>query len=163
AIFVNGDNCVIKGLGRIYQRGYGVQLVGDNNHLIGCQISGALSAGVNIEGSGTTIPTGNIVGGTAPGEGNTLTGLTIRGPAEGNIVIGNTIVGGARVQGATQFGVIVRNNRIGGPTPAERNVISGAGSYGEEGFPVGTQVSLIDADGTIVEGNYIGTTANGMQ
>jgi hypothetical protein len=163
AIFVNGDNCVIKGLGKIYQRGYGVQLVGDNNRVIGCQISGAFNGGVNIEGSGTTIPTGNIVGGTAPGEGNTLTGMTIRGPADGNIVIGNTVIGGLDVRGATQFGVFASNNRIGGPTPAERNVISGAGFYGEEGFPTGGQVRIIDADGTIIEGNYIGTTVNGMQ
>jgi titin len=162
AIFVKGDNCVIKGLGLIYQRGYGVELVGDNNRVIGSQITGAYNAGVNIEGSGATIPTGNIVGGTAPGEGNYLTGLTIRGPAENNIVIGNTIIGGVDVIGSTQYGVIVRNNRIGGPTPAERNVISGAGHYGEEGYPDGEQVTIVDADGTIIEGNYIGTTVDGM-
>jgi hypothetical protein len=163
AMFVNGDNCVIKGLGRVYQRGYGIQLVGDNNRVIGCQISGALHAAVIIEGyMGGPTPTGNTVGGTAPGEGNSLIGLVINGPSEGNIVIGNSLLVGVNVQGATQFGVIARNNRIGGPTPSERNVISGAGFYGEEGFPVGDQVAIIDADGTTVEGNYIGTTADGM-
>jgi hypothetical protein len=162
AIFVNGNNCIIKGLGKVYQRGYAVQLVGDNNRVIGSQISGPLHFAVNIEGSGTTIPTGNVVGGTATGEGNTLTGLTIRGPADANIVIGNFVTNGVNVQGATPFGVSVHNNRIGGPSAAERNVISGAGRYGEEGFPVGAQVSIIDADGTIVEGNYIGTTVDGM-
>lgn len=162
AIFINGDNCVIKGLGMVYQRGYGVEFVGDNNRIIGCQINGPLHAAVNVEGSGVIIPSGNIVGGTAPGEGNTLSGLTIRGPAEGNIVIGNTVIGGVTVIGATQYGVVARNNRIGGPTAAERNVISGAGYYGEEGFPDGEQVSIVDADGTIVEGNYIGTTVDGM-
>ncbi len=163
AMFINGNNCVIKGLGSVYQRGYGVELVGDNNRVMGCKINGAYNAAVNIEGNGTTIPTGNIVGGTAPGEANTLTGLTIRGPAEDNIVIGNTIIGGVDVIGAMQYGIITRNNRIGGPTPAERNVISGAGHYGEEGFPTGEQISIVDADGTLVEGNYIGTTVDGMQ
>jgi len=163
AIFMNGDNGVIKGLGKVYQRGYGVKIVGDNNRVIGCQISGAINAAVSIEGyMGGSIPIANTVGGTAPGEGNILTGLRIGGPAENNIVIGNTIIGGVDVIGSTQYGVIARDNRIGGPTVSERNVISGAGYYGEEGYPVGEQVSVVDADGTIVEGNYIGTTVDGM-
>jgi hypothetical protein len=138
-------------------------MVGNNNRVIGCKIDGPLNAAISVEGyMGWPAPTGNIVGGTEPGEGNTLSGLIINGPAEGNSVIGNTVIGGVDVRGATQYGAIARNNRIGGPTPAERNVISGAGFYGEEGFPVGDQVSIVDADGTIVEGNYIGTTADGM-
>jgi hypothetical protein len=164
AIFINGDDCVIKGLGGVYQRGYAVRMVGNNNRVIGCQIGGPLNAAVMIGGYvGWPAPSGNIVGGTEPGEGNSLIGLVINGPSDGNIVIGNTVTGGVDVQGATQYGAIASNNRIGGPTPAERNVISGAGYYGEEGFPVGSQVRVIDADGTIVEGNYIGTTADGMQ
>ena len=101
---------------------------------------------------GWPAPSGNIVGGTASGEGNYLSGLVIDGPAEGNIVIGNTVIGGVTVQGATRYGVIASNNRIGGPTPAERNVISGAGHYGEEGFPVGDAVfeegEFVDESGT---------------
>jgi len=163
AIFVKGDNSVIKGLGLIYQRGYGVEISGDNNRVIGSRITGAYNAAVSIEGYlDGPIPMGNIVGGTAPGEANYMTGLTIRGPAEDNIVIGNTIIGGVDVIGSTQYGVIVRNNRIGGPTAAERNVIAGAGHYSSEGYPVGEQVSVVDADGTIIEGNYIGTTVDGM-
>ena len=163
AIFVNGTNCVVHGLGNIWQRGYAVQFRGNNNRLTGSQISGALNADVNIEGIGTTIPSGNIVGGTAPGEGNRLSSLTIRAPADENVVIGNIIIGGGvSVVAATRYGVSVHNNRIGGPTAAERNVISGAGRYGEEGFPLGAQVSVVDADGTIVQGNYIGTTVDGM-
>jgi hypothetical protein len=163
AIFVNGNDCVIKGLGIVYQRGYAVEFVGDNNRLIGSQITGPWHAAINIEGYGTTIPTGNIIGGTALGDGNELGSLTIRGPADDNVVIGNIIIGGGvSVVGATRYGVSVHNNRIGGPTAAERNVISGAGGYGEEGYPDGEQVSIVDTDGTIVEGNYIGTTADGM-
>jgi PKD repeat protein len=163
AIFMNGNNCVVKGLGKVYQRGYAVRMVGNRNHIIGCQINGPLHAAVSIEGyMGWPAPTGNIVGGTQPEEGNVLTGLVINGPAEGNVVIGNPLLVGVVVQGATQYGVIARDNRIGGPAPAERNIISGAGYYGEEGLPVGEQVRIVDADGTIVEGNYIGTTADGM-
>lgn len=163
AIFVDGDNCVIKGLGNVYQRGYAAQIIGNHNRVIGCQIDGPLHAAISVSGFlGGPTPTGNIVGGTAPGEGNTLIGLNLDGPSEGSIVIGNKLLVGVRVQGATQYGVVARNIRIGGTTPAERNIISGYGSYGEEGFPNGSQVSIVDADGTVVEGNYIGTTADGM-
>lgn len=163
AIYMNGDNGLIKGLGVVYQRGYGVRIVGNNNRVVGCRISGALNSAISIEGyMGGPTPSGNIVGGTAPGESNYLTGLRIAGPADNNIVIGNTIIGGVDIIGSTQYGVPVRNNRIGGPIAAERNVISGAGHYGEEGYPVGEQVSIVDADGTVVQGNYIGTTVNGM-
>ncbi len=156
-------NGLTGGLGKVYQRGYAVRIVGNNNRVIGCQIDGPLHAAVSVSGyMGWPPPSGNIVGGTAPGEGNRLIGLVIDGPAEGNIVIGNTLLVGVEVRGATQYGVFARNNRIGGPTPAERNIIAGAGSFGEEGFPNGAQVSIVDADGTLVEGNFIGTTADGM-
>ncbi len=163
AIFLNGNNCVIKGLGNVYQRGYAAQLVGNNNRVIGCQIDGPLHAAISVSGYiGGPTPTGNIIGGTVPGEGNILINLNIDGPADNNIVIGNPLLVGVQVRGATQYGVFAHNNRIGGPTAAERNVISGFGRYGEEGFPTGSQVSIVDTDGTIVEGNYIGTTADGM-
>jgi len=163
AIFLNGDNCVVKGLGKVYQRGYAVRIVGNNNRVIGCQIDRPLHAAVSVSGyMGWPPPSANIVGGTAPGDGNSLIGLVIDGPAEGNIVIGNTLLVGVEVRGATQYGVFARNNRIGGPTPVEGNIIAGAGSYGEEGFPDGAQVSIVDADNTLVEGNFIGTTADGM-
>ena len=163
AIFLNGDNCVVKGLGKVYQRGYAVRIVGNNNRVIDCQIDGPLHAAVSVSGyMGWPPPSGNIVGGTAPGDGNSLIGLVIDGPAEGNIVIGNTLLVGVEVRGATQYSVFARNNRIGGPTPVEGNIIAGAGSYGEEGFPDGAQVSIVDADNTLVEGNFIGTTADGM-
>jgi titin len=81
------------------------------------------------------------------------------------VVIGNTCIGspfgGISVVAATRYGVIARNNRIGGPTPAERNWVAANGKYGEEGFPIGVQIDVEDADGTIVEGNYVGTTQDG--
>ena len=159
AIFINGDNwCVGRGnvISAVTQCEWPAQ-----QPLTGCKSTG-LARRDSIAGyMGGPTPSGNIVGGTAPGDGNHLVGLVINGPADGNIVIGNFVIG-LMVQGATQYGVIARNNRIGGPTAAERNVISGAGRYGEEGFPDGDQVSIVDADGTIVEGNYIGTTVDGM-
>jgi len=163
AIFLNSDNNVVKGLGKVYQRGYAVKIVGNNNRIIGCQIDGPLHSAISVSGyMGGPTPTSNIIGGTGPGEGNTLYGLDVVGPVDGTVVIGNPLLVGVRVEGATQYGVPATNNRIGGPTAVERNVISGKGRYGEEGFPTGSQVSIVDADSTLVEGNYIGTTADGM-
>ena len=170
SIWIFGDNCTIKGLGFVWQRGYAVRIEGNNNRVIGCHTDGGLYAAVYITGGfGGPTPTGNIVGGTEPGEGNWLTagncGVRIDGPADGNIVIGNFITGvsgGVQVRSATSVpNMIATNNRIGGPTVAERNVIAGVGYFGEEGFPSGELVDLEYAVGTIVEGNYIGTTVDG--
>jgi hypothetical protein len=66
AILVNGNNCVIRGLDRVAQRGYGIQIRGNNNRVIGCTITAPLYAGVYITGGlGGPSPTGNIIGGTA--------------------------------------------------------------------------------------------------
>ena len=169
AIFVSGNRCVIKGFGRVSYAGHGIQLAGNDNRVIGCTISGALYSGVYINNGFDGPPaSGNIVGGTAPGEGNVLSagnhGVRIDTPAANNIVIGNTLSG-------TYAGIAVRGNpytgspfgnRIGGPTPEERNIIAGAGRYGEEGFPDGAQIELVRAVDTLIEGNYIGTTPDGL-
>jgi hypothetical protein len=168
AIHVSGNNCTIKGLDRVDFTGYAVQLVGDFNRVIGCTISGPLHAAVYITGGfGGPPASHNVVGGTSPGEGNSLSagndGVRIDAPADDNLVIGNVLTGafhGASVRG-NPFAPLPVGNRIGGPTPAERNLIAGAGNYGEEGFPDGAQVHVEQASGTIVEGNYIGTTADG--
>jgi hypothetical protein len=170
AIVVNGNNCVIRGLDSVSQRGYGVMLRGNNNRVVGCTISGPLHAAVYISGGfGSPPASANTVGGTAPNAGNILSagnsGVRIDGPATDNIVIGNKRLSGAfygaEVRSAPNSSLFAINNRIGGPRPAERNLISGSGHYGEEGFPVGAQVSLQDAVGTIVQGNYIGTDVTG--
>jgi hypothetical protein len=54
------------------------------------------------------------------------------------------------------------NTRIGGPIAAERNVISKSGLWGEEGFPDGGQVGISGSDGTVFEGNFVGTTPDGL-
>lgn len=168
AIHVSGNRCVIKGLDRVSYVGYGVQLAGNDNRVVGCTISGALHAAVYITGGfGSPPAAGNVVGGTLPGEGNVLSsgndGVRIDAPADNNVVVGNVLTGvynGAAVRGSI-YTTFPNDNRIGGPTPAERNIIAGAGRYGEEGFPDGSQVKVEHANGTIVEGNYIGTTADG--
>lgn len=168
AIYVSGNHCTVKGLDRVSYCGYGVHLAGDYNRVIGCTIHGPLYAGVYISGGFGSPPASfNVVGGTRPGEGNTLSsgndGVRIDAPADNNVVIGNVLTGtyhGAAVRGSV-YSTFPNDNRIGGPATAERNIIAGAGKYGEEGFPVGAQVQVEHATGTTVEGNYIGTTADG--
>ncbi|MFO0982640.1 MAG: hypothetical protein U1E76_13060 [Planctomycetota bacterium] len=171
AIFVDGDNCTLIGLDDVLQRGYAVEVVGRSNHIQSFTTDGPLYAAIHVEGVfGGAAATANVIGGALPGEGNIVSGgnsgIRITGPADDNIVIGNTCLGspaaGIEVVAATQYGVFARRNRIGGSAAGERNWVAGNGSYGEEGFPGGTQVSLIDVDDTIVEGNYVGTTADGM-
>jgi hypothetical protein len=170
SIYLNGNNCLVRGLGPVHQRGYALYIAGNNNRVMGSTISGPLHAGVYITGGfGGPPATGNIIGGTGAGEGNTISGgssgVRIDGPAEGNIVIGNGLLSGpaagVEVRSAPSSNLFAVNNRIGGPTAAERNHIAGSGRYGQEGFPTGTQVALSAAIGTIVQGNYIGTNAAG--
>lgn len=170
AIFVTADGATIRGLGRVLQRGYGLEISGNQNRVIGCTIDGPLYAGVYVTGGfGGLPPTGNIIGGVEEGEGNFLSagnsGVRIDGPADQTVVVGNTLTGsssGVAVRSAPDFDMNATNTRIGGPTAAERNFIFGAGRYGEEGFPTGEQVSIEQAFDTLVQGNYIGLLADGV-
>ncbi len=171
AIYLNANRCTVKGLDQVFYMGYGVGIYGNENRVISCTISGPLYAGVVINGQFNGPPaTGNVVGGTAPGEGNILSagnsGVRIDGPAENNIVIGNTLTGsfyGVEIRTPTCCpGNVATMNRVGGPMPAERNVIAGAGKYGQEGFPTGGQIAVQYSPGNIIEGNYIGVLADGV-
>ncbi len=158
AIFISGDACVIQGLGQVWNRA-AVEIAGDANRVIGCQ-----TGKVEISEHLPDVAVGNIIGGPLPGEGNTLTNVTISCSATDNIVIGNTLKT-ADVSGSPYVDICPypQRNRIGGPTPQERNVIAGFGKFGEEGFPIGDGVKIIHADETLIEGNFIGTTPDGME
>jgi len=145
-----------------------VRLVGDSNrvqgNLIGTDAAGDAGLG-NATGVRVESGTGNRIGGIASSapnviSGNTNYGVEIVGPATATTVSGNRIgtdpAGtamrpngtGVRVDGgATQ-------NVIGGTTTAARNLISGNQNYGVRLTDPGTSHNT-------VEGNYVGTTANG--
>lgn len=77
-----------------------------------------------------------------------------------NIVVGNTaqrvrVYGGGATDEAT-------NNRIGGPTLAERNILTGYGTWNSEGLPAGAAIHLVWTRGTLIENNWIGTTPDGL-
>lgn len=157
ALFLQADRCTVKGLDRVLQRGYAVQISGNDNRVIGSTISGPWFAAVYITGGWEgPVASGNVISGNRLSAGDS--GVRIDGPAANNVVVGNTLSGG-------WSGVSIRGgasgNRVGGPTTAERNVVSGAGHYGEEGCPTGAQISIENSPGNLVEGNYIGLTADG--
>jgi parallel beta-helix repeat protein len=151
--------------------GDGVSISGGHNQVtgnyIGTDISGTIALPNN---NGMNICCGayeNTIGGTAPGERNVISGNGARGVnidgggTNNNVVSGNYI--GTDASGIAALpnqvnGVVLingpNNNQIGGPTPEERNIISGNNGFGVEIWFEGTNNNL-------VEGNYIGLNAAG--
>ncbi len=107
-----------------------------------------------------------VIGGTTPAERNIISGNTDYGlplfgvGATGNVVIGNYIgtdISGTQPLGNT-YGVLFDDgsfgNRVGGPSAAERNIISGNVGYGVFFYNNGTH------DNRLIN-NYIGTDYSG--
>jgi hypothetical protein len=149
---------------------YGVSIQGTSNHLegnyIGTDVTGT-KAVPNQAGVGVgVIAYNNVIGGTAPGAGNLISGNTGEGVAIAgsntgfNIVQGNYIgtdVTGTLVLGNTSFGVRIEygnQNTVGGSVPGAANVISANGSDG----------IFIDFTNTnTIQGNRIGTDVTGTK
>jgi titin len=109
----------------------------------------------------------NIIGGTSPGEGNVISGnvwsgVSIYGAGTNlNFVLGNYI--GTDKDGTTAHangihGVFIgygaQSNTIGGTSAAERNVLSGNTING-------VRIEHLGTNGNLIQGNYIGLTADG--
>lgn len=156
-LWLAADHCTVRGLDTAFGNNFSntIWITGSHNRVLGCttnalKIRGDFGAGAF-----------NEIGGTAPGEGNTFSeGVALLSHANDNVLVGNTFLRGLQVVGDTFYGTCDRN-RIGGPSAAERNLLAGNGRYGEEGFPTGAQLEIAQARDTLVEGNYVGTTADG--
>lgn len=126
---------------------------GDRGNSVGVQILSASNlVGTDADGSNDAVE-GNLISGNS--HGVIISGIS----ATGNVVAGNyigTAVNGVADLGNSTNGILVQGttgtNTIGGATAAARNVISG-NDY--------IAVNLIDADNTVVIGNYIGLGADG--
>lgn len=134
---------------------------------IGTDIGGTLDFGNAGDGIIMGGPN-NFIGGNVAGAGNVISGngergLYLLGGASGNRVLGNfigtTATGTAALPNALD-GVLVynfaSNNVIGGSTPQERNLVSG-----NLGAGIRIDGSAGAPNGTMVQGNYIGTNAAG--
>ena len=116
--------------------------------------------GIDLQGAN------NLIGGTAPGQGNVISGNGIFGIGigdSGNLVEGNLV--GTDVTGTVALGngslggydgilVVAAANTIGGTAAGAGNVISGSSGNGLRFLGTG-------ASGNVVEGNYVGTNAHG--
>ncbi|MGQ0602554.1 MAG: right-handed parallel beta-helix repeat-containing protein [Anaerolineales bacterium] len=144
--------------------GDGIVLFTDGNHLIEGNYIGTTATGLAAAGNGRgiafVVSGGNTISGNVI-SGNAGDGLYIAGAgSSNNRVVGNLIgvnASGTAALGNSSNGVLILsafNNRVGGLTPAERNVISGNGIDG-------VQISGAAATGNLVQGNFIGTNAGG--
>jgi hypothetical protein len=106
-----------------------IWLVG-NSTVRGLVINHFGDVGIHIEDGGNNVIEGNYIG----------TDVT------GTVALGN-FDDGIRILDAP-------NNRIGGTTPAARNIISGNGDMGIE-------IQIPGSVGNTIQGNYIGTDATG--
>jgi hypothetical protein len=153
-----------------------VIVAGNNNRFVGNYLGPLPSAtvaelkcsyGIEINGSG------NIVGGTTPAEINLVSGNNVGiyvnnrngsgGPFPTGTIITGNLIGtnptGTAALDNTQFnqgvGIQIhsaRNTIVGGPSAAERNIVSGNGSFA---FEINGSV------GDRVEGNYVGVDITG--
>jgi titin len=192
AALPNGDR------GVIIQNGAADNTVGGAAGGAGNLISGNTGRGVDIFGGGTTgnqvlgnyigttvdgtaaLPnsddgvaidfgaTADIIGGTAGGAGNLISGNTNNGieifgnGAANNQVLGNLIgtdVTGTQALGNGRYGLAISdmamNNTIGGTASGARNIISANNFCGI--------ILATGAASNVVQGNYIGTDLTGTQ
>ena len=111
-------------------------------------------SGVDIDSATVT---DNLIGGTASGAGNLISGNStgIKADSTGNTIQGNLIgtdvTGTKKVPNSTGIEVRLANTLIGGTTPGARNVISGNSFDGV----------VIAGVGSKVQSNYIGTDITG--
>ncbi len=158
----DGAGNVISGNGN-----YGVAILGGSHtvqgNIIGLRPNGDTPL-PNTSGVYVAFSTGNLIGGTAAGAGNVISGNTSRGVhlrgGSANTVVGNLI-------GTDKTGAFDRGNAlgvylsegatgstVGGTTADARNIISGNDQFG-------VFISDGGTSGNILAGNYIGTNAAG--
>jgi hypothetical protein len=167
-VISDSSNSVIRGL-VINRFGTGIFIDGNSvgnrieGNFLGTDPTGTLDRGNNFDGVNISEgPSENVVGGSTPAARNVIsanggTGVFLDA-ANANRIQGNYIgtdKGGTKDLGNDSDGVVVESasdTTLGGTTAASRNVISANGHSG---------VFLINAQGTQVLGNRVGTTASG--
>jgi len=145
---IESDGNVVRGLQILHFNGPGVAgiYVRGKHNIIG---------GDRTQGTGP-MGQGNVVSGNETGIGlhdentisNTVIGNLIGTNAYGITALGNQV--GVQIQDAASF------NQVGGPTPGERNIISGNKLRGIQILGEGIR-------GNVVAGNYIGTDVTGAR
>ena len=176
-LVIEASDSTVKGLVINRFAGNGVLLSGSGatgnkieGNFIGTNAAGSAGLGNGDDGVDVSGADDNTVGGTTAGarnviSGNNQDGIQISGNASIGVATGNEVLGnfigtnatGNAALGNSGDGVEIsqaEDNTIGGTVSAARNIISGNGGDGVVLF--GT-----DATGNKVQGNFIGTGANG--
>lgn len=152
----------------------GISVTGNfvTGNFIGTEITGQLR--LANEGNGVALVNGahaNTIGGDGAEDGNVISGNFRSGAllsgvgTDDNVLLGNfvgiEVVGFAAIGNAVESGAGVlirdgaRNNRVGGSTVGERNIISGNSGYGVHVTGPGT-------NGNVVSACFIGTNGFGL-
>ncbi|HKR22478.1 MAG TPA: hypothetical protein VJS17_07785 [Pyrinomonadaceae bacterium] len=185
ALFVNAPGSTIRGLviNGFPNAGIIIGVNGDGSHVEGCYIGTDVTGMIAIPngGPGVSVRTSdNVIGGTTASARNVISGNAgagvevmlfcctgSQGSMANNVIQGNYIgvnANGDAALGNEREGVLVSttsgdaanvNTLIGGTTAGAGNVISGNGF---DGILIGS----ITTSDTTVQGNRIGTSANGM-
>jgi hypothetical protein len=171
-IIFTGTGCVVKGLAinRFAYSGVNLRRGASGNSVRGCYIgteaSGLAAAPNGFSGVAMDEASHhNTIGGANPGDGNVISGNGDRGViivnAGANVVAGNFIGlarGGAAALPNQAEGIAIfsgaSGNIIGGSTAGARNIVSG-------NIRQGIVVGQTGTDGTIIQGNYVGTNSAG--
>ena len=167
------DRNVISGNGNTPAAGrHGILIdgLGTNSNVVlgnfvGVDVTGNVALGNLRQGIAiTNSAANNIVGGTAAGAANVISGNTVTGVyvqnATGTVIVGNLIgVGadGVTALGNGQDGVTIEsstNTTIGGTNASARNIISANTVYG-------LRIFGSTSTGNLVQGNYIGLDVTG--
>ena len=141
---------------------FGISLAGNANviqgNFIGTNPTGTAATPNTVWGVqiATEQAANNLIGGTAPGAGNLISGnlggiliLASGNTVQGNL-IGTDVTGTKAIQNEKGIDSRVPNTLVGGLTPGARNIISG------NVFGI-----LIGGTGSKVQGNFIGTDITG--
>lgn len=179
-VWLEGQNNVVgngtSGAGNLISAnlGNGIYLVGvsaSNNvlagNLIGLDVTGLSPVGNYTAGISVSNAPGNVIGGTLAAARNVIaandnSGIGLTGPgATGNVIQGNFIgtdSSGTRKQPNGYGGVYAYgapSNILGGATGGAGNLISGHSK-------VGVSIGDPGANGWVIQGNKIGTKADGI-
>ncbi|MFK7730260.1 MAG: cadherin-like domain-containing protein [Pseudomonadales bacterium] len=167
-LHITGDDVIVRGLAINSFDSHGIEITGNNNRIessyIGIQRDGTSAAGNSGLGIRINNAQNNQIGAPDAGNvisGNALSGIAIVGAASANNIIESNRIGtnanGTAALANGDYGIDLwdggaNNNRIGGDTLAQRNVISWNAWAG---------IHISGGSGNIVSGNYIGSNGTG--
>jgi CSLREA domain-containing protein len=170
-LYLQGGSSIVRGLviNGFNLNGIRMDVAGENviaGNFIGTNATGTAAVGNKLEGVSIVIAHDNVIGGTAPSARNVISGNLSNGVridnSSNNRVVGNYIgadssgtakvsnsIDGILIAGSSKF------NLLGGTAEGARNLLSGnKGS--------GVQIVAGAPGNNKVQGNFIGTTANGV-